>query len=70
MFMVLWEPQVQEGFSVLYEKESKHNKHAMVVYWNKELLSHRWTHAMRDCLDMLHVCFFTKHDDQIIGEMT
>ena len=51
----------------LHEKESKHNKHAMVVYWDEEPLV-IVGHMLREIAEIYY--FFTKHDDQIIREVT
>ena len=38
IYQVLWEPRVWEGFFVLHDKENRHDKHAVAVYLDKELL--------------------------------
>ena len=58
---------VQEGFFVLHKKENRHKKHAMVVFWDEELLV-IVGHMPQEIAEMCY--FFTKHDGQIIGEVT
>ena len=63
---MLLEPRVQEGLFLFHEKENKHNKRAMAVDWDKELLV-IVGHLPRGIAEICY--FFTKHDGQIIGRV-
>ena len=64
IFIVLWKPHqwVQEGLFVLHEKENRHEKHATVLYQDKELLV-IIGHMPWEIAEMC--CFFTKHDGEV-----
>ena len=62
---MLWELHIGETFIVLHETGNDHDRHAMAVYHDEDLIVGHLPH------EILKTCpYFTKHKGKISGKVT